>query len=170
MDKQAPARVLQENIRQLYAHREEHRQSMSTYESAANSIADYCGRASFVLFHAVFFLAWIGANIRVFGNEPFDPYPFGLLTTIVSLEAIFLSLFVLLSQSRMQKLTDRQNELDLQVNLLTEHELTRVLIAVDRIAERLGIDIKQEIGDIAELERDTTPEDVLEAIEREDDR
>jgi uncharacterized membrane protein len=85
---------------------------------------------------------------------------------VVSLEAIFLSLFVLLTQNRMQQAADRESELDLQVNLLTEHELTRVLIAVDRIAQKLGVDLPVD-SDQTELETETRAEAVMESIEEE---
>ncbi|MGI8923754.1 MAG: DUF1003 domain-containing protein [Fimbriimonadales bacterium] len=159
------AGVVQRNIRDLYEHREKHKAKLTTYELIANRIAEYCGSAQFVVGNALFFLIWILINVGWFGLRPFDPFPFGLLTTIVSLEAIFLSLFVLLSQNRMQKLSDQQSELDVQVSLLAEHELTRVLVAVDLIAEKLGIDLPED-DERDELESDTAPQAMLEEIER----
>ncbi|MBA3726178.1 MAG: DUF1003 domain-containing protein [Armatimonadetes bacterium] len=159
------AGVVQRNIHDLYEHREKHKKKLTLYERIANRIAEYCGSAQFVVANALFFLVWILLNVGWFGIRPFDPFPFGLLTTIVSLEAIFLSLFVLLSQNRMQKLSDQQSELDVQVSLLAEHELTRVLVAVDLIAQKLGIDLPED-GEKDELKSDTAPQAVLEEIER----
>jgi len=159
------AAIVQRNIRELYEHREAHKQNLTAYERAAFRIAEACGRPWFVLGNAVFFAVWIFLNSGFFGLKAFDPYPYGLLTTIVSLEAIFLSLFVLLSQNRMQALADRQSELDLQVNLLTEHELTQVLVAVDLIAKKLNIALPDE-AQLEELKADVAPQELLTEIEK----
>lgn len=108
------------------------------------------------------------AQCRVLWQKPFDPFPFVMLTTVVSLEAIFLSLFVLLSQNRMQRLADERSDLDLQINLLAEHELTRLMVAVNLIAEKMGIELAHE-DEREELEADVKTADVLEEIEREND-
>jgi len=159
------AGIVQRNIRELYEHREAHKQALTSYERVAFRIAEACGRPWFVFGNAIFFLVWILLNSGIFGLKPFDPYPYGLLTTIVSLEAIFLSLFVLLSQNRMQALADRQSELDLQVNLLTEHELTQVLVAVDLIAKKLNVALPDE-EKIEELKTEVAPQELLTEIER----
>lgn len=92
----------------------------------------------FVVLHVVWFASWIAAN-RLLAT-PFDPYPFNLLTMVVSLEAIILTSFVLMAQDRMTKLADRRAQLDLQVNLIAEQELTAVLRVVCRLAEQAGLD------------------------------
>ena len=71
---------------------------------------------------------------------PFDPIPFGLLTIIVSLEAIFLSIFVLISQKHMTRQADRRAHLDLQVNLLAEQEMTTVLRMLRRMCKKIGVE------------------------------
>jgi uncharacterized membrane protein len=96
---------------------------------------------------------------------PFDPFPFGLLTTIVSLEALFLSTFVLVSQNRQAELADRRTELDLQINLLTEYELTRALTLTDRIATKLEV-ADDDDEELKQLEQDVEPEAVLRKLER----
>jgi len=98
------------------------------------------------------------------GLRPFDPYPYQLLTMVVSLEAIFLSTFVLISQNRLSEEADKRSELDLHIGLLTEHELTRVLKMLDEIQDKLGI--PNDDDELQELEKETRPEDVLEEIER----
>jgi uncharacterized membrane protein len=104
-------------------------------------------------------------NQGYFGFKPFDPFPFGLLTMIVSLEAIFLATFVLISQNRLSAEADRRADLDLQMGLLTEHELTRVLKMLDEIQDKLGIDndADQELQD---LEKNVHPEDVMREMDR----
>ena len=159
------ANVIKENIRDVSEHREAHRLSLTGYERAATAIAESISQPASVVLHVLFFCVWTLLNVGWFGLKPYDPFPFGLLTTLVSLEAIILTLFVLLSQSRMQRLSDRQNNLDLQVNLLTEHELTRVLIAVDLIAHKLGIELPYTESN-AELKTDLAAHAVLDEIEK----
>lgn len=84
----------------------------------------------------------------------FDPFPYGLLTMVVSLEAIFLSTFVLISQNRLSEETERRADLALHIGLLTEHELTRVLQMLDVIQEKMGI-VDHENSDLADLEMET---------------
>jgi uncharacterized membrane protein len=119
----------------------------------------------FAYVHIVWFGVWILINIGRFGLRVFDPFPYGLLTMIVSLEAIFLSTFVLISQNRISEENERRSDLDLHIGLLTEHELTRVLQMLDIIQEKMGI-VDHANSDLAALEMETKPEDVLAEIER----
>src|SRR5215203_197095 len=110
---------IEHNVR-LVAELEE--QALAT-RSSGEKIGDAASRAigsmPFVLGHSVWFAAWILLNLGAFpGIEPFDEFPFGLLTLVVSLEAIFLSLFLLISQNRMTRQADKRAHLDLQINLL----------------------------------------------------
>jgi len=118
-----------------------------------------------VYLHALWFGLWVLLNTGWLGIGPFDPFPYSLLTMIVSLEAIFLSTFVLISQNRSGAETDRRADLALHVGLLTEHEVTRALQMLDAIQERLGVTNDPE-SDLAQLEMETKPEDVLAEIER----
>jgi uncharacterized membrane protein len=118
----------------------------------------------FVYFHVILFAVWILANLEIAGIPAFDPYPFGMLTTIVSLEAIFLSTFVLVSQNRQAAIADRRSELDLQMNLLTEHEVTRLLMIIDEMAKKMGID-PCDTEEIQDLKKDIAPEEVLNELE-----
>jgi uncharacterized membrane protein len=115
--------------------------------------------------HILWFGIWILINTGRFGLRVFDPFPYGLLTMVVSLEAIFLSTFVLISQNRMGEETERRADLDLHIGLLTEHELTRVLQMLDAIQDKLNI-VDHANSELADLEMETKPEDVLAEIER----
>jgi uncharacterized membrane protein len=158
------AGILERNIRTVIAQRDRRAGRRSLQERLADAITDFSGHMGFVYLHVVWFVGWIGWNLGAFGARPFDPYPFGLLTMIVSLEAIFLSTFVLISQNRISDEADRRANLDLQIGLLTEHEVTRGLRMLDQIHHRLGL--KEEAGtDLKELEAEVRPEDVLEEIE-----
>jgi len=135
----------------------------------ADAITSFSGRMIFVYIHIVWFSAWILLNSGLFGMEPFDPFPYGLLTMIVSLEAIFLSTFVLISQNRMGELAEKRADLDLHIDLLTEYELTRVLQMLRAIQEKMGI-ADEEDEELSDLEMETKPEAVLAEIERMQER
>jgi uncharacterized membrane protein len=137
----------------------------SREERAADSITAFSGRMLFIYINAAFFAGWFLLNTGRFGLRPFDPYPYGLLTMIVSLEAIFLSTFVLISQNRMSEQAEHRADLDLHIDLLTEYELTRVLQMLDAIHDKLGIAEGQD-DELVELEKETDPEQVLAEIER----
>lgn len=113
---------------------EEQEDRRSRVERAADWIAEFSGSISFLAMHAVWFALWIGANLKWFSFIPvFDPYPFGLLTMVVSLEAIFLSVFVLLSQNR-QAAKDRiRADIEYEVNLKAELEIAHLHEKVDHM-------------------------------------
>jgi uncharacterized membrane protein len=159
------ATIIEQNIRTIINNRQVAASQRTTEERIADAITDFSGRMYFVYFHIIWFGVWILINLGFFGIQPFDPYPFGLLTMIVSLEAIFLSTFVLISQNRLSAEADRRADLDLQIGLLTEHELTRVLNMLDAIQDKMGIenDTDQEL---LELEKNVHPEDVLDEMDR----
>src|SRR5262249_33456008 len=136
----------------------------STEERVADWITWFSGNMPFVYFHAVWFAVWILLNVKLFGLPAFDPFPYGLLTMIVSLEAIFLSTFVLVSQNRQATLAERRVDLDLQTNLLAEYEITRILTLVDAIAREMGIEQECE-KELEELKKDVEPEKVLTKLE-----
>lgn len=157
--------VVERNIRTILRLRTQSARERSFQERLADGITRFSGRLSFVYFHAAWFGAWLLLNTGWFGVRPFDPYPYGLLTMIVSLEAIFLSTFVLISQNRLGEESDRRADLDLHVGLLTEAELTRVLKMLCAIQEKLGIE-SDEPDELADLKLTTNPEDVLAEIDR----
>ena len=121
----------------------------------------------FLVFHVVWFAGWILLNTGVVGVRPFDPFPFGLLTLIVSLEAIFLSIFVLMSQNRAARLADRRAHLDLQIDLLAERELTAMLHMLRALCAKQEV-VLDDIGtDVNDLLQET---DVTELASNLDDK
>jgi uncharacterized membrane protein len=114
-------------------------ESRSFVDRVSTSITRKAGSGTTLVVHAIWFFVWVVINAGLFGLQPFDPFPFSLLTTIVSLEAIFLTLFVLISQNRMSHEADRRAELDLQVNLLAEQEDTMILRILHDISRHLGL-------------------------------
>ena len=114
------------------------------------------------MFHVVWFAAWVLVNTGAVGVRPFDPFPFGLLTLIVSLEAIFLAIFVLMAQSRESTIAELREEVSLQVVLRMEEEVTKTLQLVAGLYTRLG----QQVSEDPELREMLGPLDADE-IERE---
>jgi len=164
-DNPALSKVIERNIRTII-----HLRTMAAHERGMQSrIADvittFSGRMIFAYVHIIWFGIWILLNTGWFGLQAFDPFPYGLLTMIVSLEAIFLSTFVLISQNRLGEETERRADLDLHIGLLTEHELTRVLQMLDAIQDKLNI-VDHKNSELADLEMETKPEDVLAEIQR----
>ncbi len=118
---------------------------------------------AFVYLHLAFFGFWIIANLGWTPLPAWDP-SFVVLAMMASVEAIFLSTFVLISQNRMTAAADKRADLDLQINLLTEHEVTKIVTMVAEISEHLGL--HHVTGDeVEELKRNVAPEAVLDAVE-----
>lgn len=164
-DNPALSSVVEQNIRTIIQLRLKADRERSLQDRIADIITAYSGRMLFVYGHIGWFSLWILLNTGRLGVPPFDPFPYGLLTMVVSLEAIFLSTFVLLSQNRLSNEVEHRANLGLQIGLLTEHELTRVLQMLDAIQGKMGI--KNDAGsELADLEMETRPEDVLAEIDR----
>ena len=132
-DNPALNKVIERNIRTIIRLRLKTAGERSMQDRIADIITAFSGRMGFVYVHIVWFGLWILVNTGRFGVRVFDPFPYGLLTMVVSLEAIFLSTFVLISQNRMSEEIEHRADLDLHIGLLTEHELTRVLQMLDAI-------------------------------------
>jgi uncharacterized membrane protein len=166
-DKDNPAlsKVIERNIRTIIHLRAKSADERGLQGRIADTITSFSGRMIFAYVHIIWFGIWILINTGRFGVRVFDPFPYGLLTMVVSLEAIFLSTFVLISQNRQGAETERRADLDLHIGLLTEHELTRVLQMLDAIQDKMGI-IDHHESELADLEMETKPEDVLAEIER----
>ena len=164
-DNPALSKVIERNIRTIIRLRQKAARERSRHDRIADTITSSSGRMGFVYVHIVWFGLWILLNAGLVGVPAFDPFPYGLLTMIVSLEAIFLSAVVLISQNHLSGEIERRADLDLQIGLLTEHELTRVLQMLDAIQHKMGID-EDEASELADLEMETRPEDVLAEIER----
>jgi uncharacterized membrane protein len=134
-------------------------------DRVAAAIARFCGQMTFVWIHVVLFAVWIGYNTLPW-FKPFDPYPYTFLTLVVSLEAIFLSTFILISQNYDMRISERRNQLDLQINLLAEQENTKALQILERIAKKVGANIGDD-PQVRALEEATRPEALVEQIEEE---
>jgi uncharacterized membrane protein len=136
-------------------------------ERVAQFITRFTGSMSFVYIHVAIYGFWIVANLGwVPGLRAWDP-SFVILAMVASVEAIFLSTFVLIAQNRISRMSERRAELDVQISLLAEAEITKLVEIVSELAERMGV---PENGkpDVEEMKRDVAPEAVLDAIEEEE--
>lgn len=131
-------------------------------ERAADVLTGIAASTPFLVLHVIWFAVWIVWNVGAFGLRPFDPFPFGLLTMVVSLEAIFLSIFVLITQSRESAIAELREEVTLAVELSVEAETTKILQLVLGLYSRMGFTI----GKDEDLWRMLEPLD-KERIERE---
>jgi uncharacterized membrane protein len=131
-------------------------QDRSPADRLSDAITYVAGSAGFVAGHAVGFTVWIAINLgAVPGVAPFDPFPFSFLTLVVSLEAIFLAIFVLMSQNRMSRLADKRAHLDLQIDLLAERENTLMLHMLRGLCEKQGVCLDAFGADVQDLLEDT---------------
>jgi uncharacterized membrane protein len=156
--------VLDRNIRALDQRRQQEEAQAGFQDWLAQAVTRATGSMVFVYLHLLLFGGWILVNLGVApGLSPFDP-SFTVLAMAASVEAIFLSTFVLITQNRMAAAAEKRAELDLQISLLAEHEITRIAAMVATVAKRLGIDADAD-PELAEITRDVVPEAVLDEIE-----
>jgi uncharacterized membrane protein len=119
-------------------------------ERISDAIARFIGSLAFLSLQLLFFIIWGTLNLRPLqGMKPFDPFPFGILALIVSSESVFLTIFVLISQNRMSRQSERRAHLDLQVGMLAEQELTTVLKMQEKICQHFGINIESDKKEVA---------------------
>jgi uncharacterized membrane protein len=123
-------------------------------DKAADKITSFAGTMSFVYIHSVWFGVWVLINLGIFGAAlKFDAFPFGLLTLIVSLEAIFLSTFVMISQNRQANAAEIRSELDYQTDVKAEQEVDIIMQTLQRVAEKQGIKVDDLVTKLAETRK-----------------
>ncbi len=145
-ERQHLAEVLQKNVDAFHQIEKTAREHRTLDTKIADAIAGFCGSIVFVWVHIAWFGGWLIVNsTNVVGKGwRFDPPPFPMLTLVVSLEAIFLSTFILISQNRQEAIADQRNNLDLQINLLAEQENSEMMRLLTAIGETLGISTPKE--------------------------
>ncbi len=111
----------------------------SIFDDFSGWLTSVIGNPAFLVIHVIVFGIWVVLNTGVHPAFQFDPYPFMLLTTTVSLEAIFLTIIVLMSQNRDQRIADTRSKLDFEVDYRSEQEITKILTMLESIQEHLGI-------------------------------
>jgi uncharacterized membrane protein len=161
------ARVLERNIEALIERRRLEEAKRSLQDRCSDAISAFAGSMKFVYVHLALLLAYVPINKGLTPIPAFDP-TFFLLSTIASVEAIFLSTFVLITQNRMAAIAEKRAELDLQISLLAEHEITQAIKLLSELAEKAGVGTAS--TDLNELKQDVAPEAVLDQLERENER
>lgn len=135
-------------------------------EIIADWMTERLGSIPFLVLNILWFVSWITINTGLIpGIAPFDPYPFGLLTTTVSLEAIILAIFVLMSQNRAEQVDDLREEIDLQVDIITERELTKLIKMTEILMEKNGIDVSRDT-ELQEMIKPTNLENIEKSLEK----
>ena len=158
------APIVDRNIAALVERRRRDYEATSAQDKAADAVTGFAGSLKFVYLHLALYGAWIVVNLGwVPGAPRFDP-TFVVLAMVASVEAIFISTFVLVSQNRMAALAERRAELDLQISLLSEHEITRLIELNTEMARRMGIEAADR-SELQQLAADVQPEAVLDRLE-----
>lgn len=158
--------VLRKNIGAIAELEQRAADERGTADRLSDVISRTTGSAPFALFHLCWFLLWVLINTRIAPIiEPFDPFPFSFLTLVVSLEAIFLSVFVLMSQNRMTRQADKRAHLDLQVDMLAEQELTAILRMVHALCQKQGVEVTLRGERLQELVKETDVHTVAAALD-----
>ena len=161
---QGLASALERNIQALAERRRREEARASAQDRVAGGITQFVGSMPFVYLHVLLFGGWLLLNLGLVGGlKPFDPQLI-MLATWASVEAIFISTFVLISQNRAALAADRRADLDLQIGLLAEHEVTRLIHLVTQIAQKLDV-AEAHDPELDELRRNVAPEAVLQRIE-----
>jgi uncharacterized membrane protein len=155
--------TLLRNIEALKRRQAEEKASAPFQERLAGAITNFTGSMRFVYVHAALYGFWIVANLGWLGIPAWDE-TFVVLAMIASVEAIFLSTFILISQNQMALVADRRAELDLQIGLLAEHEITKLVQLVTALADRMQLP-QGSAAEVEEMKRSVAPEAVLEAIQ-----
>ena len=158
------AQVVERNIHKLLERRRRQERTRPFQDRLAAAVTRFTGSMTFVYIHLLLYGAWIVVNLGwIPFIEPFDP-TFVVLAMEASVEAIFLSTFVLITQNRMAAAADERADLDLQVSLLAEHEVTRLVSLVTQIAKKMEIEDAHD-PELHELARDVAPEKVMDRME-----
>ena len=164
---QLASRTVQDNIRAIIAMQEQQDNERTWSDRIGDMIGTFVGTVTFVLLHLVVFGAWTAANSGLVPGIPaWDPYPFALLCMLVSMEGVLMSTFVLIKQNRMGVRSDRRNHLDLQINLLTEKEVTKVIQMLERISAHMGIEEQVTDAETKELGRITAIGELARELEQ----
>lgn len=156
--------LTQANVKAIQRLEREASRERGPMDRFADRVNAFGGSPAFFWVHVLWFAAWIVFNTRS-GLKPFDPFPFTFLTLVVSLEAIFLSTFILISQNHAARISERRNQLDLQINLLTEQENTKMLQLLERIAHAVGV-VDDKDPSLHVLEQAMRPEKLAEQIDK----
>jgi uncharacterized membrane protein len=164
----APAEVAQQNIRTV-AELERRMEEKRTFgERVSAPLVRAFGSMPFVVFHLVLFAAWFTVNLGwVPGVHPFDPFPFGILTLLLTSEGVFLAMFILIASNRLSRESDQRAHFDLQISLLAEAEVTKILRVLRDLSVKLGHDPHLGDAELADLAEPTDLPAIADTLARE---
>jgi uncharacterized membrane protein len=155
--------VTRRNVERILALEAADQEKATTADRVAKAVTSFSGSMKFVWINALLIAGWVAFNLAMPVSRRFDPFPFSLLTLILSVEAIFLAIFILISQNRAARGSEKRSHLDLQLNLLSEQENTKMLMMLEQIGDALDVRAGPEVEALAQ---DTQPEALSEQIDR----
>ncbi|MGA9798451.1 MAG: DUF1003 domain-containing protein [Terriglobales bacterium] len=156
----------QSHIDSMARQEQEFLEKRNLSERAGDAVAALAGSLVFVLIHALLVLTWVLVNVQGVRWIPrFDPYPFSLLGVIVSVEAVVLSSFILMRQNRMSKRAERRDHLNLQIDLISEKEITKLLQMVRAICQNMGLKQIADDQELKEFSQATSVETLTQRLE-----
>lgn len=158
--------VIHRNIKTMLQLRQNDEKAKGIGYSVAAYVIKHAGSPSFFIGQAFLILIWILANFGFISQiKIFDAHPFPILQLVIAIEAIFLAIIILLNQNRMLDSEKKREELDIQISLLTEHEVTKIIRVLDTVVKHMNIKNKEH--DLNEFKTETSPEAVLDVIQKE---
>lgn len=163
----ARARPVEDNIQAVATLEHEALEGRSRTARISDAIATIAASDASILLHLVWFVAWVVLNSRLSPWSPFDPFPYNILASITSIEAIFLALFVMASQNRLTQESEKRAHLDLQINLLAEKEMTIVLGMLRELCEHAGLTETTRSAEFKALIKDTNVQELADRVTRE---
>jgi uncharacterized membrane protein len=162
------AELTRRNVERVMALESAEHEKATAADRVADAVTDFSGSIRFVWISVTLVGGWIAANLLLPAHDRLDPFPFPLLTLVLSVEAIFLSIFILMSQNRAAKVSEKRGHLDLQLNLLSEQENTRLLLMLEQIGQAVGarFDDAPEVRVLAEATEPEALSDQIDAASR----
>jgi uncharacterized membrane protein len=161
-----PPRSVQSNIEAIVRLEEEVEEQRRPLERVSEAVGSFAGTNCFIALQLCFVACWVGVNLGTMPGVPaFDPFPFSLLSGVLSLEGVLLAAFVLIRQNRMSLKADHRNHLDLQINLLSEKEVTKVIQMLQVISRQMGIEAEAVDREVEELSQVTAVEAVSRQVQ-----
>jgi uncharacterized membrane protein len=156
LPRQAAANPTQYNVEAIAKLEHDALNRRTPTERVSDAITRLVGNVGFLLSQLVFIVIWAVINLHLIpGFKEFDPFPFGMLALVVSSESVFLTIFVLISQNRMSRQSERRAHLDLQVSMLSEQELTTILQMMHKLCQHMGVDVDATRQEVQSFSRTT---------------
>ncbi len=164
----ASTRHVEENIESVANLERSFEEAKTLPDRIGDAVGSFAGSLLFVSLHGAWFAAWLLINMGYLpGVRAFDPYPFAFLSTIVSVEAVLLSSFVLMKQNQAQRRSDHRDHLNLQIGLLSEKEITKTLQLLSEVARKLKVDEEHLDEELQEMAEHTSVDMLAERIQSE---